>query len=101
MVCILITYWANLDVTYAAGAGGQGAGLQVVGRGGESFDRLRHWLQAPVRVEPKNLLVHGGRLRFTFFLKGMRGAFTGGRSTRPATRWRSASRWTTSGSPSW
>jgi hypothetical protein len=76
VAAILITYWANLDVTYATGAGAKAQGFKSwVGR--ESFNRLATWLQSPVRVEPKSLWFTAGGFAFTLVLKGMRGAFTG------------------------
>jgi hypothetical protein len=74
LIAILVTYWANLQVTYDAGATAKAAGFKSwVGR--ESFDRLSNWIANPVSVQMKNLYFMMGGLLFVFFLKSMRNAF--------------------------
>jgi hypothetical protein len=73
-VCILVTYWANLDVTFAAGATGKAVGFKRW-VGDESFNRLNGWLSTSVQIRNTNLLWMLAGLLFTLFLKGMRGMF--------------------------
>jgi hypothetical protein len=75
LVAIVVTYWANLHVTYVAGATAKATGFKSwVGR--ESFDRLSSWIANPVASAPvKNLYFMGGGLAFVFVLKAMRNAF--------------------------
>jgi hypothetical protein len=72
---IFVTYWANLDVTFAAGATGKAAAGFKRWVGAESFERLSGWLTTPVVVNARNVGWMLAGLGVTFFLKGMRGAF--------------------------
>jgi uncharacterized protein DUF6785/uncharacterized protein DUF6784 len=73
-VCILVTYWANMDVTWAAGATGKAVGFKRW-VGAESFDRLNGWIGTSFQIQDTNLGWMAGGLLFTFFLKTMRGMF--------------------------
>jgi hypothetical protein len=71
---IFITYWANADVTFAAGATAKAVGFKRW-VGNESFDRLNGWITTPVVVNVRNTGWMLAGLAFTLFLKGMRSAF--------------------------
>jgi hypothetical protein len=73
-LCILVAYWANIHVTWEAGATGKAVGFKRW-VGDESFGRLNGWLSTSVQVENTNIAWMLGGLLFTFFLKGMRSAF--------------------------
>jgi hypothetical protein len=71
---LLCAYWANLHVTYAAGATAKATGFKSW-VGSESFSRLSTWLVNPVRPEVRNLswMLAGGGM--VFLLKALRGMF--------------------------
>jgi hypothetical protein len=71
---IFVTYWANLHVTYAAGATAKATGFKSW-VGWESFNRLSGWVENPVNVQTQNLYFMAGGMAFVFFLKAMRNAF--------------------------
>lgn len=73
-VCILVTYWANIHVTWEAGATGKAVGFKRW-VGAESFDRLNGWLTTTVQLQDTNMFWMLGGLGFVFFLKWMRGLF--------------------------
>jgi hypothetical protein len=74
VVSILASYWANLAVTYDAGAQSKCYGYkQWVGA--ESFNRLRSWLDTGWKPETPNLLALGGGTLLVFGLRAMRTAF--------------------------
>jgi len=71
LVSILATYWANLHVTYAAGAGAKALGFKIwVGR--ESFGRLAGWLTTPIPPASTALYYIAGGFVFTVLLLIMR-----------------------------
>lgn len=73
-VAILATYWANLDVTYAAGGAAKAVGFKRW-VGTEAYSRLDQWITTPVQVDYQNMGFMGLGLAFVFFLKAMRSAF--------------------------
>lgn len=73
-LCILVTYWANLDITWAAGATGKAVGFKRW-VGAESFDRLNGWITTTVQLQDTNMGWMLAGLAFVFFLKTMRGMF--------------------------
>jgi hypothetical protein len=73
-VCVLVTYWANMDVTWAAGATGKAVGFKRW-VGAESFERLNGWISTTIQAQDRNVAWMLGGLAFTFFLKAMRGMF--------------------------
>jgi hypothetical protein len=74
LVAILFTYWANLDITFRAGAEAKAVGFKRW-VGAESFDRLNNWLANPIsRHETQLGWTLAGSL-FVVFLHSMRGAF--------------------------
>lgn len=75
LVSILASYWANLGVTYDAGAQSKCYGFkQWVGA--ESFDRLKRWLDTGEHAEMPNYLAFAGGMLFVFGLRSMRTAFS-------------------------
>jgi hypothetical protein len=74
LAAILLTYWANLDVTFRAGAEAKAVGFKRW-VGAESFDRLNNWLANPISRHDTQLgwTIAGGL--FVVFLHAMRGTF--------------------------
>ncbi len=74
LVAVLLTYWANLDLTFRAGAEAKAVGFKRW-VGAESFERLNNWLANPVSSHGTQLgwTVAGGL--FVVFLHAMRGSF--------------------------
>ncbi|MDR3707508.1 MAG: hypothetical protein P4L33_04350 [Capsulimonadaceae bacterium] len=71
VVSLLSVYWANLHVTYAAGAAAKAMGYKVwVGR--ESFDRLRGWLTVTTPPASTALYYMAGGFAFAVLLLVMR-----------------------------
>lgn len=69
-----VAYWANLHVTFSAGATGKALGFkQWVGA--ESYGQLQTWLQTPARANPVQLLYTAIGFLITLFLRVMRGNF--------------------------
>jgi len=76
VVGLLTSYWANLYVTYEAGASAKCMGFKWW-VGAESFDRLANWIRnKPTTDLPWMLHMIGGAL-VVIGLKAMRGAFVG------------------------
>ena len=78
MVAIVISlfsvYWANLDVTFRAGAAaGAGGFKDWVGR--ETFDRLQRWLQFPSGPDGTRISYMLGGMVFVFILTVVRMRF--------------------------
>jgi len=74
VVAILLVYWANLDLTFRAGAEAKAVGFKNwVGQ--ESFDRLNNWLSNPISRHGLQLgwTIAGGLFVTLLFI--MRGAF--------------------------
>src|SRR5439155_5775836 len=69
-VAIFVTYWANVDVTFAAGASAK-AGRFIRWVGAESYVRLEDWLTTPVGVTSRNLAWMVGALAFPLVREGM------------------------------
>lgn len=74
VVCILVTYWANLVVTWDAGATGKAVGFKRW-VGAESFERLNGWVTTTVQARDTNLAWMLGGFVTVFALKALRGAF--------------------------
>ena len=74
IVSILASYWANLGVGYDAGAQAKCYGFkQWVG--GESFNRLKTWLDVGAKPETPNLMAFAGGTAVVFALRALRTAF--------------------------
>jgi hypothetical protein len=73
-VAVLLTYWANLDVSFRAGAEAKAVGFKRW-VGAESFERLNNWLANPIsRHDTEFGWTLAGGL-FVVFLHAMRGTF--------------------------
>lgn len=71
VVSLLSTYWADLHVTYAAGAGTAAMGYKVwVGR--ETFERLRGWLTSATPPASTGMYFMAGGFLFSILLLTMR-----------------------------
>ncbi|MCC6442362.1 MAG: hypothetical protein IT210_02780 [Armatimonadetes bacterium] len=68
------TYWANLHVTYQAGATAKAIGFKSW-LGWESFGWLDNWITYPAKVEPVRIAYMIGGAAVVLFLRAMRGAF--------------------------
>lgn len=69
-----IAYWANLHVTFSAGATAKAVGFKMW-VGNESYGQLQTWLQTPVRPNPLQLLYTAVGFLLVLFLRVMRGNF--------------------------
>jgi hypothetical protein len=74
VAAIAITFWANVHVTFLAGATGKAVGFKRW-VGNESFNRLNDWIQNPIYVQAMNTGFMIGGMVFTLFLSAMRRAF--------------------------
>jgi len=74
VVAIYLTFWANLHVTFQAGATAKAVGFKRW-VGNESFDRLNGWIQNPVRAEVTNTGFLIGGMVFTLGLSVLRRQF--------------------------
>jgi len=74
IIGMMATYWANLYVTYQAGATSKAIGFKSW-LGWESFGWLDNWLTYPVKVEAVRLGYMIGGAAFVLILRAMRGAF--------------------------
>jgi len=73
-ISLLATYWANLHITYAAGAASKATGFKSWA-GGETFGVLQSWLTAGVRPASTRLHFMLFGLVFAVFLSMMRSRF--------------------------
>lgn len=74
VLSIAASYWANLEVTYQAGAQSKCQGFkQWVGN--ESFNRLKQWLETGSTPESANLAAFAGGAAMVFLLRSLRTAF--------------------------
>lgn len=74
LVSLPVTYWANLHVTYEAGAGAKAAGF-AAWSGVESYGRLAGWLTQPVPPASTGLGYGTAGLLLTVLLSVMRARF--------------------------
>lgn len=75
LVSLLAAYWANLHVTYMAGAAGKAVGFKGPMGGAEAFTPLASWLTQPQAPASTGLYYIVGGLIFTVFLAIMRSYF--------------------------
>ena len=74
VVSLLATYWANLHVTYAAGAGAKAAGFKSF-VGWESYNRLQSWITQPTPPASTGLYYIAGGFVLTVALSLLRTNF--------------------------
>ena len=74
LIAIYITFWANLHLTFLAGATGKAVGFKRW-VGNESFNRLNGWIVNPVRAEVTNTGFLMGGMIFTLALNALRRQF--------------------------
>ena len=74
ILSLFATDWANLHVTYAAGAAGKATGYKGF-VGGESYNRLASWLNQPVAPASTGLYFITGGFVLTVALSLMRSSF--------------------------
>jgi hypothetical protein len=74
VVSLLATDWANLHVTYAAGAGAKAAGFKSW-VGSESYDRLSNWIRQPQPAASTGMYFVIGGFLLTVALYAMRTTF--------------------------
>ena len=74
VVSIAASYWANLGVTYDAGAQARCYGFKEW-VGAESFNRLKTWLDTGAKPETPNLIAFAAGICMVFGLRAMRTAF--------------------------
>lgn len=74
VLAILVTYWANLQITFTEGARARSLGYKWW-VGDESFGRLKGWLTTPTKPNFTQLAYMVGGALMVVALKGMRGAY--------------------------
>ncbi|MDE2127445.1 MAG: hypothetical protein KGJ62_12735 [Armatimonadetes bacterium] len=70
----LAAFWANMHVTFAAGASAKAIGFKGF-VGGESYNPLAGWLQTPVRPQFIQLVYMAGGFLMVLFLSVMHSSF--------------------------
>jgi len=73
-ISIVCVYWANLHVTYAAGAGAKAAGFKWW-VGAESYDRLADWISHPKPPASTGLYYIAGGMGIAVILAVLRSEF--------------------------